>query len=243
MQSSSLLPAASVRSFRVRAPRPAPPLTLVAAIVLLMLGGLAGAVALDWTEQPWLDSVVSGLRGALPWNWRSERDDAVKGPIAMPVRVPLDPIPAVEPAPIAVAEAPAPGLRRESDGGTLRAGGAPAVGAVSPSVTADAAGSGVAAGASGGPAAGSAASGPSAGADLVVTTGPSAVSPAADASAAPTAAPASVAGASAATVAPVVSAAVPSAAPPIAGEGSVTAIAADTSAATVTPTSGTADGQ
>jgi hypothetical protein len=142
MQSSSLLPASSVRSFRVHAPRPAPPLTLVASIVLIMLGCLAGAVALDWTDQPWLDSVVSSLRGALPWNWASEADDALNGPIAMPVRVPLDPVLAAETAPFVVAEAPAPGSRRDSDGGALRAGGATGVGVVSPSVAADGVGSG-----------------------------------------------------------------------------------------------------
>jgi hypothetical protein len=120
MQSSSLLPASSVRSFRVHAPRSGPPLTLVAAVVLLLLGGLAGALALDWTNQPWIAGVVNGVRERTGWRGLSEAEEAFDGPIAMPVRVPLDPVLLTESAPIAVAEVPAAPARVESDGGPLR---------------------------------------------------------------------------------------------------------------------------
>src|SRR3954447_1473464 len=121
MQSSSLLPSSSVRSFRVHAPRQGPPLTLVAAMALLVLGGLAGALALDWTTQPWVAGVVNGVRDLSAWPGPSETDEPFDGPIAMPVRVPLDPVLLTESATIAVAEIPAATPRVESDGGPLRA--------------------------------------------------------------------------------------------------------------------------
>ena len=227
MQSSSLLPASSVRSFRVRAPRPAPPLTLVAAIVLLMLGGLAGAVALDETAQPWIDRVVSSISGALPWNWPSAADDPFKGPIAMPVRVPLDPVPALESAPVAVAEAPSPGLRRDSDGGALQVGGATSVGAVSPPGVAEATGSGSAASATAAPTTTSA---PAASPDAVTASPASASATTSDPSGASAIAPANGASASTATVLPA------------AGDSSGTLGAADGGAA-ASPSASAADAQ
>jgi hypothetical protein len=160
MQSSSLVPAASVRSFRVRAPRPGPSLTLVVAVLLLMLGGLAGALALGWGGQPWLDGMIDGVRGLTGGPMSSAPDDAFDGPIALPVRVPLDPVLAAESAPVAVAELPAATARVESDGGALRAP-APPVGEVPPL---PGAGADTAASTNGSPASGAAEASRSAGA-------------------------------------------------------------------------------
>ncbi len=139
MQSSSLLPTSSVRNFRLRAPRTGPPLTLVAAGVLL-LGSLAGALA-SAAGPSWLDSVAHGVRELTGWPGPEPAFEPFDGPIAMPVRVPLDPALAPEAPPVAVAEVPVTAGRVESDGGPLRpaAAAAPEVGA----------GSGVASGPSG----------------------------------------------------------------------------------------------
>ncbi|HEY7062914.1 MAG TPA: hypothetical protein VII06_15665 [Chloroflexota bacterium] len=105
MQSSSLLPASSVRSFRVRAPRAGPPLPLVVAAVLLLLGGLAGALALG-ADGTWLNAAAAGVR-ALPGWPGAAAEPPDDGPIAMPVRVPLDPVVPQDREAVAVAEAPA----------------------------------------------------------------------------------------------------------------------------------------
>jgi hypothetical protein len=199
MQSSSLLPASSVRSFRVRAAQPGPPPMLVAAIVLLMLGAVAGVVAIDGTNQRWLGSVVSSGRSAIGWSAAPAVEDAFEASIAKPVRIPLDPVPFGESTPIAVAEASVVTPRRDAESGPPRPAAAETVDASRGVVLPDAAGTSAVPGAdSSPPAASSAAAGPTpvadapaapSSADAVSTgapTGPAeAATPAASSAAAP----------------------------------------------------------